>query len=47
MAELDIKEVSFVGSPANRKKYIFIKGYGGDNDMTVILKDLRDRKSVV
>jgi len=40
MAELDIKEVSFVGSPANRKKYIFIKGYGGDNDMVVALKDL-------
>ena len=46
MAELDIKEISFVGNPANRKKYIFIKSDGGDNDMDVKLADLSagDRK---
>lgn len=46
MAELNIKEVSFVGNPANRKKYIFIKNDGGDKEMEVKLVDLNagDRK---
>lgn len=47
MADLDIKEISYVGNPANRKKYVFIKGNGGDYEMDPIkLTDLSagDRK---
>lgn len=40
MSDLDIKEVSFVGGPANRRKYIFVKNDGGDNNMGVKLEDL-------
>jgi len=40
MSDLDIKEVSYVGGPANRRKYIFVKSNGGDNDMDMKLEDL-------
>lgn len=48
MSDLDIREISYVGRPANRRKYIFIKSHGGDNSMDVKLEDLNkeDRKKL-
>lgn len=34
--DLDIREVSFVDKPANRRKYIFIKDRGGETNMDPI-----------
>lgn len=47
--ELDIKEVSFVDKPANRRKYIFVKDRGGENKMDPVkLTDLsyEDRRKL-
>jgi mRNA-degrading endonuclease RelE of RelBE toxin-antitoxin system len=48
MLDLDIKEISFVGGPANRREYIFIKSNGGENNVDVKLEDLsaEDRKKL-
>ena len=41
MKELNIKEVSYVDNPANRRKYLFIKDRGGEKNMDPVkLKDL-------
>jgi hypothetical protein len=36
MMEIDIKEVSFVDKPANRKKFLFVKDQGGGDNMEPI-----------
>lgn len=48
MMDLDIKEISFVGGPANRREYIFIKSNGGENDVDVKLENIsaEDRKKL-
>lgn len=41
MMDLNIKEVSYVDNPANRRKYLFIKDRGGEKNMDPVkLKDL-------
>jgi len=36
MKDLDIREVSYVDGPANRRKYLFIKDQGGEKNMDPI-----------